>query len=529
MLDNWLTEIVGDDGSWKEMYTKTVVDSDSDSDSQAADDCDDAGTAKKQRQPPPPQEWEQIEKEEDLVGQPARIDTLLAEGLMVDGKKHGVEVCMGGDLKLLNGWLGLCGCSSLSPWIYCMAPKGTLHRSKAAWAAHGGLPQRFIERMVELAQKGSPCRAPGRRSPQPRQRRQRFSLPASAHRIAMEAAAEHDDLREEEVAGAGELEEAAGPMPVDRLQAQGINAGDIKKLIEGGIHTVEALAHSSKKELTGIKGLSEAKVDKMQKEAFKLIPMGFTTATVVQEMRGEMIQISTGSKELDAILEGGFETGSITELYGEFRSGKTQMCHTLCVTCQLPLDMGGGEGKALYIDTEGTFRPQRLIEIAERFGLNTQDVLDNVAYARAHNTDHQSQLLLAAASMMAEARFALVVVDSATALYRTEFNGRGELSARQIHLGRFLRSLQRLADEFGVAVVISNQVVAANLDGGSMFAGPSVKPIGGNIMAHASTTRLFIKKGRGENRTAKIICSPSLPERDATFAIGQEGICDAKD
>jgi len=345
----------------------------------------------------------------------------------------------------------------------------------------------------------------------------------------MEAAAEHDDLREEEVAGAGELEEAAGPMPVDRLQAQGINAGDIKKLIEGGIHTVEALAHSSKKELTGIKGLSEAKVDKMQKEAFKLIPMGFTTATVVQEMRGEMIQISTGSKELDAILEGGFETGSITELYGEFRSGKTQMCHTLCVTCQLPLDMGGGEGKALYIDTEGTFRPQRLIEIAERFGLNTQDVLDNVAYARAHNTDHQSQLLLAAASMMAEARFALVVVDSATALYRTEFNGRGELSARQIHLGRFLRSLQRLADEFGVAVVISNQVVAANLDGGSMFAGPSVKPIGGNIMAHASTTRLFIKKGRGENRTAKIICSPSLPERDATFAIGQEGICDAKD
>jgi len=200
-----------------------------------------------------------------------------------------------------------------------------------------------------------------------------------------------------------------------------------------------------------------------------------------------------------------------------------------CGRVQLPLDMGGGEGKALYIDTEGTFRPQRLIEIAERFGLNTQDVLDNVAYARAHNTDHQSQLLLAAASMMAEARFALVVVDSATALYRTEFNGRGELSARQIHLGRFLRSLQRLADEFGVAVVISNQVVAANLDGGSMFAGPSVKPIGGNIMAHASTTRLFIKKGRGENRTAKIICSPSLPERDATFAIGQEGICDAKD
>lgn len=112
------------------------------------------------------------------------------------------------------------------------------------------------------------------------------------------------------------------------------------------------------------------------------------------------------------------ETGSITEIYGEFRSGKTQLCHTLCVTCQLPIEMGGGEGKCLYIDTEGTFRPQRLIQIAERYGLNPQDVLDNVAYARAHNTDHQTQLLVAAASMMAESRFALIIVDSATALYR---------------------------------------------------------------------------------------------------------------
>ena len=164
-----------------------------------------------------------------------------------------------------------------------------------------------------------------------------------------------------------------------------------------------------------------------------------------------------------------------------------------------------------------------------RFGLNPSDVLDNVAYARAHNTDHQGQLLLAAASMMAEARFALIVVDSATALYRTEFNGRGELSARQIHLGRFLRSLQRLADEFGCAVVVTNQVVAANLDGGSMFAGPSVKPIGGNIVAHATTTRLWLKKGRAENRLCKIVASPSLPERDCTFAVTEAGISDATD
>ncbi|KAK9834052.1 hypothetical protein WJX81_005963 [Elliptochloris bilobata] len=327
---------------------------------------------------------------------------------------------------------------------------------------------------------------------------------------------------------AEEVEQLSGPYPIEKLQELGVAASDIKKLKEGGINTVESLAHSTKKELCAIKGISEAKVAKMQTEAWKVVPMGFTTATVIAEQRVEIVQITTGCKEFDTVLEGGFETGSITEIYGEFRTGKTQLCHTLCVTCQLPSDLGGGEGKAMYIDTEGTFRPQRLMQIAERYGLNPNDVLDNVAYARAHNTDHQGQLLIAAASMMADSRFALIVVDSVTALYRVEYVGRGELAARQNSLGRFLRALQRLADEFGCAVVVTNQVVA-NPDGASMFAGPSLKPIGGNIMAHASTTRLWLKKGRGENRTCKIVSSPSLPERDATFAIGPEGVCDAKD
>ena len=328
-----------------------------------------------------------------------------------------------------------------------------------------------------------------------------------------------------------EMEDLAmGPIPIQTLTTKGVSAGDIKKLIEGGVHTVECLAHMSKKELCAIKGISENKVEKLQQVAWQIIPMGFTTATVIAENQAEKIMIHTGCKEVDAILEGGLEAGSITEIYGEYRCGKTQFCHTLCVTCQLPLSQGGGEGKALYIDTEGTFRPQRLHQIAERFNLNPSDVLDNVAYARAHNTDHQSQLLLAAASMMAEARFALIIVDSATSLYRSEFNGRGELSVRQVHLGRFLRQLQRLAEEFGVAIVVTNQVVAANLDGaGGMFAGPSVKAIGGNIMAHGTTTRLWFKKGRGENRMVKIISSPCLAERDAQFAIGPDGVNDCKE
>lgn len=238
--------------------------------------------------------------------------------------------------------------------------------------------------------------------------------------------------------------------------------------------------------------------------------------------------ISTGSSELNKLLGGGLETGSVTEIFGEFRTGKSQLCHTLAVTCQLPIDMGGGEGKCLFIDTEGTFRPARLLATAERFGLNGEEVLDNVAYARAYNSDHQTQLLIQASAMMTESRYALLIVDSATSLYRTDFSGRGELSARQMHLARFLRMLLRLADEFGVAVVITNQVVS-QVDGGAMFVADPKKPIGGNIIAHASTTRLYLRKGRGEQRVCKIYDSPCLPESEAIFSINADGIGDPKE
>ncbi|KAG5458076.1 MAG: Rad51-domain-containing protein [Olpidium bornovanus] len=193
--------------------------------------------------------------------------------------------------------------------------------------------------------------------------------------------------------------------------------------------------------------------------------MGFISATEYHERRKDLVMISTGSSELDKLLRagsscvivgrsskahiipGGIETGAITEIFGEFRTGKSQICHTMAVTCQLPTQMGGGEGKCLYIDTEGTFRPERLLAIAERYNLNGDEVLDNVAYARAYNADHQTALLIQAAAMMSETRFALLIVDSAMALYRTDFAGRGELAARQMHLGRFLRSLMNIANE----------------------------------------------------------------------------------
>ncbi|GFZ48036.1 DNA repair protein RAD51 [Saitozyma sp. JCM 24511] len=318
------------------------------------------------------------------------------------------------------------------------------------------------------------------------------------------------------------------PLLIDKLQEVGISAADTKKLAEAGYHTVESVAFTPKKQLCTIKGISEAKADKILAEACKMVPMGFTTATEIHSRRSELVHITTGSKGLDTILGGGIETGAITELFGEFRTGKSQICHTLAVTCQLPVSMGGGEGKCLYIDTEGTFRPVRMLAVAERFGLNGEEVLDNIAYARAYNADHQLQLLVQASAMMAESRFSLLIVDSCTSLYRTDFSGRGELSARQTHLAKFLRTLMRLADEFGVAVVVTNQVVA-QVDGGQFAQADAKKPIGGNIMAHASTTRLSLRKGRGTSRVCKIVDSPCLPEAEAIFAINANGIGDPEE
>lgn len=349
---------------------------------------------------------------------------------------------------------------------------------------------------------------------------------------------------------------------IERLEGGSISANDIKKLRDGGYFTVDSVAQATKKDLGLIKGISEQKVEKLQEAAFKMTQMGFTTATEVHQQRQDICFLTTGAKELDGLLGGGMETGSITEIFGEFRTGKTQLCHTLCVTSQLPLEQGGCEGKAMYIDTEGTFRPQRLLEIAEKYGLDGQDVLDNVSaqrarstqrtaqpserrasahtsptptprppprpqvsYARAYNSEHQLQLLVQASCMMSEGRYGLLIVDSCTGLYRTDYSGRGELSARQMHLAKFLRALSRLASQYGIACVITNQVVA-QVDGGI---GDAKKPIGGNIIAHASTTRLYLRKGRGENRICKVYDSPCLPEGEATFSIQGSGIGDAQD
>lgn len=316
---------------------------------------------------------------------------------------------------------------------------------------------------------------------------------------------------------------------VEEMENFGINKQDVQKLKAAGFHTVESIAHATMRKLMDIKGISEPKAMKLKDtiKSNRLVCSGFQSATDKLVASRDVLFIGTGSRELDGLLDGGIETGSLTEVFGEFRTGKTQLCHTLCVTCQRSMDQGGAEGKAMYIDTEGTFRAQKLVKIAERFGMNSEHVLDNIVCARAHNSEQQMELLADAAALMSETRFALLVVDSAMALFRTDFSGRGELSERQGQLAQFLRQLTRLAEEFGIAVVITNQVVA-NPDGMS-FAKDANKPIGGNIMAHASTTRLKFKKGRGENRVCQIYDSPTLAESECAFSIGESGVDDAKD
>lgn len=314
---------------------------------------------------------------------------------------------------------------------------------------------------------------------------------------------------------------------IEELEGNGITKGDINKLKAANFFTIIAVANSTLRHLSTVKGISENKAQKIQEAAYKQVDMGFTTAEAFFVQQEQLITITTGSKSLDTLLHGGIETGALTEIYGEFRTGKSQICHQLAVTCQLPIDMGGGEGRCLFIDCEGTFRAERVYAIAERYGLDPREAMRNIAVARSKNNEHTMKLLDSAQQMMSQTRFVMVIIDSIMAQLRVDYQGRGELSERQMRLSVILKKLRGLADEFGVAVVYSNQVVA-QVDGMSFTPDPK-KPIGGNIMAHASTTRLQFKKARGELRTCKVCDSPCLPESDCQFGIYENGIDDPRE
>jgi len=333
-------------------------------------------------------------------------------------------------------------------------------------------------------------------------------------------------------AGVHEIEAEDTFQDIELLQNHGINVADIKKLKAAGICTVKGIQMVTKKKLCNIKGLSEAKVDKMKEAVIKVCgaSSGFRTALQQSLSRKNIFRISTGSMELNKLLGGGLESMAITEVFGEFRTGKTQLSHTLCVTTQLPGEGGFTGGKIIYIDTENTFRPDRLRPVADRYNLDQEAVLDNVLYARAYTSEQQMELLDFVCAKFHEEQgvFKLLIVDSLMALFRVDFSGRGELAERQQSLAQMLSKLQKISEEYNVAVLVTNQMTSD--PGATMsFQADPKKPIGGNIVAHASTTRISLRKGRGELRIAKIYDSPDLPESEATFAITAGGLDDAKD
>ncbi|NXU65563.1 DMC1 protein, partial [Horornis vulcanius] len=317
---------------------------------------------------------------------------------------------------------------------------------------------------------------------------------------------------------------------IDLLQKHGINVADIKKLKAVGICTIKGIQMTTRRALCNVKGLSEAKVDKIKEAANKLVEPGFLTAFEYSEKRKMVFHISTGSQEFDKLLGGGIESMAITEAFGEFRTGKTQLSHTLCVTAQLPGPNGYTGGKIIFIDTENTLHLKWNFKVQAFVSSEFFLVLISLGNSCFSLGEHQMELLdYVAAKFHEEAGiFKLLIIDSIMALFRVDFSGRGELAERQQKLAQMLSRLQKISEEYNVAVFVTNQMTAD--PGATMtFQADPKKPIGGHILAHASTTRISLRKGRGELRIAKIYDSPEMPENEATFAITTGGIADAKE
>ncbi len=251
--------------------------------------------------------------------------------------------------------------------------------------------------------------------------------------------------------------------------------------------------------------------------------MGFKSADIIWEKRKHLNRLTTNSSTLDEILAGGIEPGSVTEFYGEYRTGKTQIAHQLCVNVQLPYEEGGLEGNALYVDTEATFRPERIIQMADAKNLDYNKTLRNIIVGRAYNSDHQVLLIKEATKIIKEKNIKLVVVDSIIGHFRSEYIGRGTLANRQQTLNVHIHDLLRLTEVFEeLAVIFTNQVSSKP----DVFYGNPTVATGGHIIAHGATVRIYLRKGKGEQRVAKMIDAPHLPEAEAIFSITDEGIKD---
>ncbi|MBX5321172.1 MAG: DNA repair and recombination protein RadA [Candidatus Bathyarchaeota archaeon] len=305
----------------------------------------------------------------------------------------------------------------------------------------------------------------------------------------------------------------------------GIGPSTAQKLRELGFHTVESLAMATVRELEPA-GISEKKALAIISAARSSIGISFIRADELLKMRQSVLRLTTGSKALDKLLDGGLETQTITEFYGEYGSGKSQICHQLCVNVQLPPERGGLNGAALYIDTENTFRTERIVQMARYLGLDPENVVKNIIYAEAYTSDHQMFLLENADEVIKENNVKLVIVDSLTAHFRSEYLGREMLAARQQKLNKHMHRLIRLARAFNAVAVVTNQVMAKP----DVFFGDAIHPIGGHIVGHTSHTRIYLRRAsRGPVRIARLVSSPYLPEGEEIFKITENGIEDTSE
>ncbi len=333
----------------------------------------------------------------------------------------------------------------------------------------------------------------------------------------------------EEAEKTGEVEEMIEvENAIDLEDLPSVGPAIAEKLRDAGFSTIEAIAVASPTELSSAAEIGESTAAKIIAAARKMADIGgFESGDKVLERRKRISKITTGSKALDELLGGGVETQSITELFGEFGSGKTQICHQLAVNVQLPKDAGGLEGSVIVIDTENTFRPERIMQMAKARGLDAEKALKNIYVAQAYNSNHQ-MLLVDNAKELANRlkkegeQVKLLIVDSLMAHFRAEYVGRGTLADRQQKLNRHLHDLMRFGEVFNAAIVVTNQVQAKP----DTFFGDPTKPVGGHIVAHTATFRVYLRKSKGELRVARLIDSPHLPEGEAVFKVTETGIED---
>ena len=301
----------------------------------------------------------------------------------------------------------------------------------------------------------------------------------------------------------------------------GVGPATAEKLREAGFDELMTIAVMSPKELGDQAELGEAVASKIIAGAKKMANVGgFVSGVSLLERRSEVQKLTSGSSALDELLGGGFETQAIVEVFGEFGSGKTLIGHQLAVNTILRLSQGGFDGEVFYIDTEDTFRPERIAQMAEGVGLDPNAVLDRIHVARAYNSAHQMLLVDEIKRMSKNIDVKLVIVDSLTSHFRAEYVGRGMLADRQQKLNKHLKELKQLSDVNNALVLVTNQVHARP---DAMWGDPT-KPIGGHIVGHASTFRLYLRKSKGGRRIARLIDSPNLPEGEAVFSVTAEGI-----